>query len=139
MKVLFDTNIILDLLLYRQPFCEVSERVIDLSAKRIIEGYVSASSMTDIYYLAYKGLKNKKIVNSYLEKLLQIVFIAGVTDIEIKKALQANWSDFEDAVQYFVAENVEVSYIITRNKKDYLSGKIMVVEPLEFLNMFGRQ
>ena len=49
MKVMFDTNIILDLLLNRQPFCEMSARVIDLSATKVIEGYVSASAITDIY------------------------------------------------------------------------------------------
>lgn len=137
MKVLFDTNVILDLLLNRQPFCEISARVIDLSATKIVEGYVSASAITDIYYLAYKGIKDKLMVRSLLEKLLQIVTIAGVTESEIRAALQSDWSDFEDAVQYFAACGVNASYIITRNKRDYLSGEIVVVEPEEFLNILS--
>lgn len=135
MKILFDTNIILDLLLNRQPFCEISEKVIDLSATKVIEGYISASAITDIYYIAYKGLRDKKTVCSLLERLLQIVSIAGVSDIEIKSALKANWNDFEDAVQYFTAQSVNVSYIITRNKKDYSTGAITAIEPQEFLNI----
>lgn len=136
MKVLFDTNIILDLLLDRQPFCENSEKVIDLSATKLLEGYVSASAITDIYYIAYRGIKDKEMVCSLLERLLEIVSVAGVSDLEIKSALRANWNDFEDAVQYFAAQSIDVSYIITRNKKDYLEGKINVVEPQEFLNIW---
>ena len=64
MKVLYDTNIILDLLLNREQFCENSARVIDLSANKVIEGYISASAITDIYYLAYKGIRDKKKVCS---------------------------------------------------------------------------
>lgn len=139
MKVMFDTNIILDLLLIRQPFCEMSARVIDLSATKVIEGYVSAFAITDIYYLAYKAIRDKNKVCSLVEKLLQIVSVAGVTEAEILTALKSGWNDFEDAVQYFTAQNIEVSYIITRNKKDYLSGDIAIAEPEEFFNLLKRE
>lgn len=137
MKVLFDTNVILDLLLNRQPFCEMSARVIDLSARKTIEGYISASAITDIYYIAYKTLRDRSKVSSLLERLLKIVSVAGVTETEILEALKSGWNDFEDAVQYFSARNIAVSYIVTRNKKDYLSAKedIVIAEPQEFLNL----
>lgn len=139
MKVMFDTNIILDILLNRQPFCEMSARVIDLSATGIIEGYISASAITDIYYIAYKTIKDKRNVYSLLEKLLQIVSVAGVTEAEIFAALKSDWNDFEDAVQYFSARNIEVSYIVTRNRKDYLSGDIEVMEPQEFYRLMKKE
>lgn len=139
MKVMFDTNIILDLLLDRQPFCEMSARVIDLSATKVIEGYVSASAITDIYYLAYKTIRDKNKVCSLLERLLQIVSVAGVTETEILAALKSDWNDFEDTVQYLTAQNIEVSYIVTRNKKDYLSADIVVAEPQEFFNLMKRE
>lgn len=139
MKVMFDTNIILDLLLNRQPFCEMSSRVIDLSATKVIEGYVTASAITDIYYLAYKMIKDKNKVCSLLERLLQIVSVAGVTETEIVTALHSSWNDFEDAVQYFTAKKIEASYIVTRNKKDYMSGDIAVMEPQEFFNLFKQE
>lgn len=139
MKVMFDTNIILDLLLNRHPFCEMSARVIDLSATKVVEGYISASAITDIYYLAYKTIRDKKKVCSLLERLLQIVSVAGVTETEILTALKSGWNDFEDAVQYFTAQNIEVSYIVTRNKKDYLLGDIAVAEPQEFFNLVKRE
>ena len=74
-----------------------------------------------------------------LERLLQIVSVAGVTETEILAALKSGWNDFEDAVQYFTAQNIEVSYIITINKKDYLSADIVVVEPEEFFNLIKRE
>ena len=74
-----------------------------------------------------------------VEKLLQIVSVAGVTEAEILTALKSGWNDFEDAVQYFTAQNIEVSYIITRNKKDYLSGDIAIAEPEEFFNLLKRE
>lgn len=138
MKVLFDTNVILDLLLNRQPFCEMSAKVIDLSATKVIEGYVSASAITDIYYLAYKTIRDKNKVCSLLDRLLQIVSVAGVSETEILAAIKSDWNDFEDAVQYFAAQNIEVSYIVTRNKKDYLAGDIAVAEPQEFFNIMSR-
>lgn len=62
-----------------------------------------------------------------------------MTETEILAALKSGWNDFEDAVQYFTAQNIEVSYIITRNKKDYLSADIVVVEPEEFFNLIKRE
>lgn len=139
MKVMFDTNIILDILLNRQPFCEMSARVIDLSATKVIEGYISASAITDIYYLAYKTIRDKNKVCSLLERLLQIVSVVGVAETEILAALKSGWNDFEDAMQYFTARNIEVSYIVTRNKKDYLSADIVVAEPQEFFYLMKRE
>lgn len=62
-----------------------------------------------------------------------------VTETEILLALKSGWNDFEDAVQHFAAQNIEASYIVTRNKKDYLSGDIAVVEPQEFFNLIKRE
>lgn len=136
---MFDTNIILDILLNRQPFCEMSARVIDLSATKVIERYISASAITDIYYLAYKTIRDKNKVCYLLERLLQIVSVAGVAETEILPALKSGWNDFEDAVQYYTARKIEVSYIVTRNKKDYLSADIVVAEPQEFFNLMKRE
>lgn len=65
--------------------------------------YVTASSITDIYYIAYQTLRNKEKVKQMLRKLLKIVLIAGVSGDEIRNALALSWSDFEDSVQYSVA------------------------------------
>ena len=103
MKYLIDTNIILDVLLRREPFYNDSANVLNLSGQKDITLYVTASSITDIYYIAYQTLRNKEEVKQMLIKLLKIVLVASVSGEEIKNALALPWKDFEDSVQYSVA------------------------------------
>ena len=126
MRILIDTNVILDVLLKRSPFYETAIEVLKLSARDDIQEFVSASAITDIYYIAYKNLE-------LLKKLLLIVSVAGVSEEEIQKALELEWNDFEDSVQYSVAALNEMDGIITRNVKDYSSAEMQVWEPAQFL------
>ena len=100
MRILIDTNVILDVLLKRSPFYETAIEVLKLSARDDIQEFVSASAITDIYYIAYKNLRDKAAVRELLKKLLLIVSVAGVSEEEIQKALELEWNDFEDSVQY---------------------------------------
>ena len=125
MRVLIDTNVILDVLLKRSPFYEAAIEVLKLSVREDIQEFVSASAITDIYYIAYKNMRDKAVVRELLKKLLLIVSVAGVSEEEIQKALELGWKDFEDSVQYSVALLNEMNGLITRNVKDY-SSSIMV-------------
>ena len=98
--------------------------VLKLSARDDIQEFVSASAITDIYYIAYKNLRDKAAVRELLKKLLLIVSVAGVSEEEIQKALELEWNDFEDSVQYSVAALNEMDGIITRNVKDYSSAEM---------------
>ena len=131
MRILIDTNVILDVLLKRSPFYETAIEVLKLSARDDIQEFVSA--ITDIYYIAYKNLRDKAAVRELLKKLLLIVSVAGVSEEEIQKALELEWNDFEDSVQYSVAALNEMDGIITRNVKDYSSAEMQVWEPAQFL------
>ena len=131
MRILIDTNVILDVLLKRSPFYETAIEVLKLSARDDIQEFVSASAITDIYYIAYKNLRDKAAVRELLKKLLLIVSVAGVSEEEIQKALE--FTDFEDSVQYSVAALNEMDGIITRNVKDYSSAETQVWEPAQFL------
>ena len=75
MRVLIDTNIILDVMLKRQPFYENGAKILKLSTNENMQEFVSASAITDIYYIVYKNLKNKEMVRELLCKLLKIVSI----------------------------------------------------------------
>ena len=132
MRILIDTNVILDVLLKRSPFYETAIEVLKLSARDDIQEFVSASAITDIY-IAYKNLRDKAAVRELLKKLLLIVSVAGVSEEEIQKALELEWNDFEDSVQYSVAALNEMDGIITRNVKDYSSAEMQVWEPAQFL------
>ncbi len=134
MKYLIDTNVILDVLLKRESFYKSCAKVLTLARQEDTELYVSASAITDIYYIAYQALRDKTEVQSLIVKLLKIVLIAGVSDDEIKKALALSWVDFEDSVQYSVALLQEMDGIITRNPRDYKRSEIKVWTPGEIVS-----
>lgn len=133
MKILIDTNIVLDVMLKREPFYRLSLEILSLAKKEDIEEYVSASAITDIYYLAYRQLRDKVIVNKLMKELLTVVSVASVSGQEIENALSLEWNDFEDSVQYSVAFLQEMEGIVTRNPNDYKEAKIKVWKPEELL------
>nr|AGS53947.1 PIN domain protein [uncultured bacterium contig00109] len=134
MKILVDANIALDVLLQRQSFYVSATKVLGLS-KGGIELFISASTITDIYYIVRRGLKSKETAIALLKNLLTSVDIAAVTGSEIRQAIDLEWSDFEDAVQYATGENIAVDYIVTRNTSDYTSAALPVVTPDELLGI----
>ncbi|MBR7063550.1 MAG: PIN domain-containing protein, partial [Treponema sp.] len=121
MRLLIDTNIVLDILLNRKPFVSNALTVL---ANDDFEKFVSASSITDIYYIAQQELKNKEYVCNLIRELLKIISVADVSESDIIHALDSNWSDFEDAVQNAVAHSYCVDIIITRNISDYKNSTI---------------
>lgn len=102
MKLLIDTNIVLDVLLKREPFCQDAVNVMNLAKYDDVQEYISASAVTDIYYIAYKQIKDRTLVLDLIKRLLMVVAVAAVSEQEIRNALETGWKDFEDAVQYSV-------------------------------------
>ena len=133
MKILIDTNIVLDVMLKREPFYKLSLEILGLAKKDDVDEYVSASAITDIYYLAYRQLRDKEMVKKLMKDLLTVVSVASVSEQEIENALSLEWNDFEDSVQYSVAFLQEMEGIVTRNPNDYKEAKIKVWKPEELL------
>jgi predicted nucleic acid-binding protein len=134
MKILLDANIALDVLLERQPFYVSGIKVLSLS-RGGIELFLSASTVTDIYYIIRKQLKDKAAALTLLKNLLASVEIAAVTNNEIHRAIDLNWSDLEDAVQYAAGETIAVDYLVTRNISDFTVIGFPVVTPDELLTI----
>jgi len=137
MIVLIDTNVVLDLLIQRAPFYEDAAKINILSEKGYIRSYMSASAVTDIYYIARKEIGNEEAVTALLENLLKTISVASVTEVSIHEALELKWEDFEDAVQYVVGQGVSAEYIVTRNPDDFKSSQIPVISPKNFLRKLG--
>jgi predicted nucleic acid-binding protein len=135
MTVIIDTNIILDVLLKREQFLEKSSHMILLSEKKIIDGYVTASAITDIFYITSMTFKDKKKTMSLIKDLLKTIKIAPVTEKEIYRAVDLDWNDFEDAVQYTTGECIQADYIITRDVRGYANSGIPAVQPADFLRI----
>jgi len=101
-KVLVDTNIIVDDALQRQPFYESSEQTLLLIEQGQVEGYISASTFSDLYYLIRKA-RGREWTRDYLRQLATFCQIATVDQAVISMALATNFRDFEDAIQYSTA------------------------------------
>lgn len=126
----------LDVMLKREPFDRLSIEVLSLSKRDDVEEYVSASAITDIYYLAYRQLRDKGLVKKLMKELLMVVSVASVSEQEIQNAINLEWNDFEDSVQYSVAFLQEMDGIVTRNPSDYKETDIKVWKPEELLSLF---
>ena len=137
MKVLIDTNIVLDVLLKREPYYKHSQLVLLAAEEQYIYGYISASAITDIFYITHKALKSKTETYALIKNLIGTITIATVDSDIITEALESNWDDFEDCVQYFVGESIDVDCIVTRNPNDFLSGDIKAMLPEALLNLIA--
>ncbi|MFR5604484.1 MAG: PIN domain-containing protein, partial [Acutalibacteraceae bacterium] len=119
MRILIDTNVILDILQKREPFFADSYRVLREVIESDTECLISASSATDIFYMLRKSLGSAQAAKDQLEQLAQLVTFADVQGMDIHTALMRAMPDFEDAVVDTVAERSGASYIVTRNIKDF--------------------
>ena len=131
LNLLIDSNIVLDMFLERAPFFSMIVRAISLSKSYNVNHFISASSVTDIYYLTNKNLKNHQIVREMFQILFEFVKVVNVTAEDIQKAFALNWADFEDSVQYAVAASNNFDGIITRNMKGFEDSEVKIYTPEE--------
>ena len=129
MRIMCDTNIILDVLLDRPPFAENS------CEARKLEGFVSASAVTDIFYLVRKQTHSTELAYRAIGKLLEIVKVCGVTGDDVFAAFQKKAKDFEDCLVAVCARSVKCDYIVTRNKADFAGFGVPAVTPEELLEL----
>ncbi len=130
MKVLFDINVILDVLLNREEFVQLSASLVNIVETKKIEGFLCATTLTTIDYLVTK-IRDRKTSKLALKKLLGIFQVSQVNKTVLEFALNSNFKDFEDAVQYFSGTCVGVNCVVTRNTKDYKKTKLPIYTPTE--------
>ena len=128
MRALIDTNIILDVLCDRAGLSESSSKVFKLSEVGLIEGYISALSIPNIVYILRKELNNEKTKN-IIKRLSMIFKISDLKAGDIQKAVDMDFSDYEDALQSICAGRIKADCIITRNIKDFSNSVIPAITP----------
>lgn len=138
MKVLFDTNVILDLMLDREPFAEVAERLVSSAESGALTGCLGATTITTIHYLAAKVLGSQRSLDE-VRKLLVIFEIAPVNRPVLERALDLGFSDFEDAVLHEAARQSGAEAIVTRNRFDFANSEIPVYSPEELAEALDSQ
>ena len=131
-KVLFDTNIILDIALKRESFFEDAQKLFILIDKEEITGNITATTITDIYYIAKKEKGHNEAI-SFIKNLIEVIDVIGINKETILKALASTMKDIEDAIQSSAAEIHQIDLILTRNKNDFTDTTIKILTPKEFL------
>lgn len=137
MQIMCDANVIMDVLLEREPFVENSCKVLSLCEEHRVDGFVSSSSVTDIYYLVRKYTHSTDLAYKAVGKLLEIVKVCSVTNNDVLTAFQRKARDFEDCLVATCAKSIHCEYIITLNKKDFEEFDIPLLTPAEFLQQFS--
>lgn len=132
MKVLLDTNVILDFALERHPWFADSEQIIYFAEQKQIIGYVSASTISDLYYIIRKS-KSKELALEFLLNLSIFCQIAAVDSSVISMALNTNFKDFEDAIQYSTAMINSLDVIVTRNPQDFAVAIPKILTPSQLI------
>lgn len=135
MRVLIDTNVILDAIEVRENFCEDSSRILTSAAK--YNGYIAASSVTDIYYIEHRRNHDKAKTLDLMKKLFKLFDILDTTSADCRNALHSPLPDFEDAILVESALREGIDYIVTRNVKDFKGSPVKVRTPAEFLNILS--
>jgi predicted nucleic-acid-binding protein len=131
-RVLFDSDVILDVLAQRQPFIVASAQALNTATQPQIQGFVSGHAATNIFYILRRQLGSEE-ARETLSRLLQHIQVASVTDEVIRAALKSPVTDFEDAVTSEAANAIGVEVIVTRNIPDFVASPVTAVLPEEFL------
>lgn len=132
-RIFLDTNVILDLLGERIPFFDAIAKVATLADQKKLALIVSPLSFTTIDYVLNK-YENRESVLNKLRKFTVICEVCEVNEETINKALNSNFKDFEDAVQYYTALQSNCSIIITRNGNDFRDSIIAIMTAEEYLS-----
>lgn len=125
MKILLDTNIVLDLLMDRMPFADSAVELFSKVESGTAIGYLCGTTITTVYYLTAKAVGAAR-ARKELGKLLTIFEIAPVNRQVLESALAAGFADFEDAVIHEAARHAGADAIVTRDRKDYKKSRIAV-------------
>ena len=136
MKVLVDPNIVLDVLLRREPHFTASYEILNLAVQDKLDVMITTSCGTDIYYLLRKGGMDYSATRNALSQLFFFTILADVLSDDIQCALSSCVMDFEDAVIVEVARRYACHSIMTRNTKDFIASDIPAIEPEKLLETY---
>jgi predicted nucleic acid-binding protein len=133
-SIFIDTNILIDFLSDRKPHSNYAEKIFELANEGKLNLFTSSHSFATTHYILKKHISEKEL-RSILLELLELITILPI-DVEIiKKGLKSSIKDFEDSIQAYSASTLnEISYIVTRNIKDFKNSKILAITPDDFIN-----
>ncbi len=131
-KVFVDTDVVLDLLAARIPHFHFSAVLFTFAEMKKLELYTTPLILANTFYILRKQLGNDSAKNA-LRKLRILLHVIDSTESVIDKALNSDFSDFEDAIQYYTALEYQIPVILTRNIRDYKKAAVIVQTPESYL------
>lgn len=135
LRILVDTNILLDYLLCREPYAKAAEEIVFSCKMGKINGCIAAHSIPNIFFILRKSF-NIQERRSLLESLCELFEVEGIDKAKIRNAIaDESFSDFEDCLQKECAVAFKADYIVTRNCADFKSSTIPCIEPDEFCKL----
>lgn len=132
MRVLLDTDVVMDVITERQPFDVEASEILDRCERGEFEGFITGITPVNVFYVARKA-KSVTNLKQKLSDLLQVVNVCLITHANLTDALTSSFTDYEDAVQHACAVENGLDAIVTRNLTDYKNATLPVLSPAEFL------
>lgn len=117
-KVLIDTNIVLDMVLEREPFVEEAMELFEWIESGRVQGYIAATTVTNIFYIVRKA-QGREVALSAVRRILMGLALCQVDRPVIAQAIDSNLKDFEDGVQFACARSNQLDAIVTRDRNDF--------------------
>jgi predicted nucleic acid-binding protein len=131
-KLLLDINVLLDVLLDREPWSEAASQLLSAIESAETQGSVAPHTLPTIYYVMAQS-RDRSIAAAAVTDLLRILDVAPLTKADYQKALALPIPDFEDAIQAAAASKLGVDYLVTRNEKDFRGAAVPVSDPATVL------
>lgn len=136
MRVLVDTNVVLDVVLARNPWVTEATDLLDRAARRELDGFVAAHSVTTVFYVVERE-RDRRTALTAVGDLLSVLGVAEVGSADFQRALTFGLKDFEDAVQVAASLRIGADFLATRNAKDYKGSPVSVKAPGELLALLA--
>lgn len=136
MRVIIDTNIVIDYFQKRDNFYNDANKIINLIKNDKFIPYITVKSLTDIYYIVNHSAHSNLLTKKIIKELLILLTALDSTENDALMALDSELKDYEDALMEATAFNNNIDYIVTRNPKDFKNSIVKVIEPKELIKMF---
>ena len=133
MKLLIDTNVLLDVFLCREQFVADAKKLFIMKQFRDAELWIAAQSYTDLYYVGSKAHGSARM-QEILKEVFPLLNVCSIDGADISNALDEKWEDFEDCLIWRAAKKIKADYIVTRNVADFTCSDIPVLTPGEFFS-----
>ena len=136
MRVLVDTNIVLDYLLEREPYAESAKKIVVACKQKKVIGCIAAHTVSNMFFILRKtySVEDRRTI---LKDIYKLFDVEGIDRLKIIQALDnSDFKDFEDCLQMQCAKSFRADYILTRNLADYRDSEIACISPEEFCEKY---